>query len=209
MLKKISSRSHVEKNVSIDSPSPSGCDAIISFIWASSNALHNSSSLCSFKGSRFSLDKKETIHGNFEPWIISNLSWLENWLFLVLHRSVIGVINELIVSYLILPLNIITSWGIADSLDRNVTSDISRRSTPSTIIRPCDTSNNWKSAINVEDLPLPVLPQIPNFGKKKWKIHFLMPKMNEASFSQMFNCTFWPDGIRRLRFWTTGSVWDS
>jgi hypothetical protein len=66
-------------------------------------------------------------------------------------------------AYLIVPLNIIASCGIADNRDRSIRRGTCRMSIPSKSTRPWLISISRKRAITLDDFPLPVLPQMPNY----------------------------------------------
>lgn len=63
--------------------------------------------------------------------------------------------------YLIVPVNMITSWGMIESRDRMTLRGMVIRSTSSIRIFPWLTDIMWNRDITRDDFPLPVLPQIP------------------------------------------------
>lgn len=137
---------------------PSGWEAIISLICATSKAFHSSRSSCSDRGSKFSLEE-----------IIFVFYRRFQRMFSVKKKKK----KNKCIKYLMVPLNMITSWGIAESLERRISRGTWRTSVPSIDIRPWVISNSRNSAITVDDLPLPVLPQIPICEKYLWKPRIL------------------------------------
>jgi len=144
---------------------PSGCKAMTSLICESSKARQISWSSYSENGSRFSLRtitnfKLEYVILGWTPRTY-HATWIRLWIASQRLDS-----NKrftiVLFAYLIVPLNIIASCGMADNRDRNIRRGTCRMSIPSNRMRPWLISINWKRAITVDDFPLPVLPQMPN-----------------------------------------------
>jgi len=144
----------------------------MSLIWESSKAFQISWSLCCESGSKFFLRTERALsvynffneHGEF----ISSESTRRMQL-----RNASRIRYFASFAYLIVPLNIIASCGMADNRDRNIRRGTCRMSIPSKSTRPWLISISRKRAMTLEDFPLPVLPQIPNYECQLKRISFV------------------------------------